>query len=356
VRLKGNCLFIFEPMSEQSSEKQGTPDRKRDHIDMAFASSIGSDQLDHRFYYEPMLAGHPKEKASNFEFLGKEMRYPIWVSSMTGGTKWARTINHNLARMCGKHGFGMGLGSCRPLLEGKQHFKDFDVREFIGPSAPLFANIGIAQLQEMQASGTTDRLRVLMEQLRADGWIIHVNPMQEWLQPEGDRYYISPVETISRLLEDVEFPVIVKEVGHGFGPESLRALLQLPLAALDFGANGGTNFSKLEMMRSDKEKAKLYESLAFVGHSAEEMMAMSQSIVEELGSKCLCQSIIASGGVKSFLQGYYLVESSPLPAVYGQAAAFLKYARESFDAVDAYAQRQTEAYDLCRQLLTVRTS
>ncbi len=342
-------------MSNQSSTGSGTSDRKKDHIDMAFASSISPAELDQRFYYEPMLAGHPESgEDTSFSFLGKTMKYPMWVSSMTGGTRWARTINTNLAKMCGKYGLGMGLGSCRPLLEGRQHFADFDVRELIGNEAPLFANIGIAQLQELMEANALDRLEDLMHQLRADGWIIHVNPMQEWLQPEGDRYYEPPIVTIAKLLEEVDFPVIVKEVGHGFGPQSIRALLRLPLAAIDFGANGGTNFSKLEMMRSEPEKKAVYESLSYVGHSAEEMMAMCRELVDELGDACRCESIIASGGVKSFLQGYYLVETSPLPAVYGQAAAFLRHARESFEAVDAYAERQTAAYDLCRQFLHAR--
>ncbi len=342
-------------MSKSSPSGKGTTDRKKDHIDMAFASAISAADLDKRFYYEPMLAGHYESvEDSSFSFLGKTMKYPIWVSSMTGGTRWAKTINTNLAKMCGKHGLGMGLGSCRPLLEGRQHFGDFDVRDLIGEEAPLFANIGIAQLQELMAENALDRLTELMEKLRADGWIVHVNPMQEWLQPEGDRYYEPPIVTLAAMLEKVDFPVVVKEVGHGFGPQSIRALLRLPLAAIDFGANGGTNFSKLEMMRSEPEKKDLYESLSYVGHSAEEMMAMCREIADDLGDACRCESIIASGGVKSFLQGYYLVETSPLPAVYGQAAAFLRHARESFEDVDAYAQRQIAAYNLCRQFLHAR--
>lgn len=341
-------------MSQDSQLNSGTKDRKKDHIDMAFASAISEADLDRRFYYEPMLAGHPPDENESFSFLGKTMHYPIWVSSMTGGTRWARTINTNLAKMCGKYGLGMGLGSCRPLLEGRQHFADFDVRDLIGDEAPLFANIGIAQLQELMGDDALDRMDELQSQLRTDGWIVHVNPMQEWLQPEGDRYYEPPIVTLAKLMEEVDYPVIVKEVGHGFGPQSIRALLRLPLAAIDFGANGGTNFSKLEMMRSDPEKKELYESLSYVGHSAEEMMAYTRQLVEELGDACRCKSIIASGGVKSFLKGYYLVETSPLPAVYGQAAAFLKYARESFEDVDGYASRQIAAYNLCRQFLHAR--
>ena len=99
-----------------SKNEEGiTASRKSDHIDLAFASQI--ETLDTRFYYEPMLTGHPKGDLEPVDFAGKTMKVPMWVSSMTGGTGKARMINHNLGRLCGELGLGMGLGSCRILLE-----------------------------------------------------------------------------------------------------------------------------------------------------------------------------------------------------------------------------------------------
>ncbi|MCB0573814.1 MAG: isopentenyl-diphosphate delta-isomerase, partial [Saprospiraceae bacterium] len=106
---------------------------------------------------------------------------------------------------------------------------------------------------------------------RADGLIVHVNPLQEAMQPEGDLFKRPPLDTLRELLEIPELKVIVKEVGQGFGPESLRALLQLPLEAVEFAAAGGTNFAKLELLRSDPEKQMIFEKIAAVGHSAAEM-------------------------------------------------------------------------------------
>lgn len=343
-------------MASENKDITDKADRKKDHIEMAFEAVVDKKLLDERFYYEPLLSGHPQGKAHSFSFLGKEMKNPLWVSSMTGGTKWARKINANLAQACAEFGLGMGLGSCRPLLDGSQHYIDFDVRHIIGNEQPLFANIGIAQLQELQSRNEEARLEELVDKLQTDGLIIHVNPMQEWLQPEGDRYFIPPLESISSFLESSDIPLIVKEVGHGFGPESMKALLKLPLAAIDFGANGGTNFSKLEMMRSGDEKRRLYRSLAFVGHSSEDMLQMLNVLVKELGKNCACRQVIISGGVPQFLDGFYLVENSSLPAVYGQAGAFLRNARDDYNTLQKFVQGQIDGYRLADQFLRIRKS
>jgi len=132
----------------------------------------------------------------------------------------------------------------------------------------------------------------MIDKLSADGLIIHVNPLQEWLQPEGDRFEYAPLETITRFLDNFQLPVIVKEVGQGMGYQSLKALFQLPLAAIDFAANGGTNFAKVELLRSKETKQLIYGQLAHVGHSAAEMTDISNRILNELGEKALCKQVI----------------------------------------------------------------
>ncbi|MGB1216306.1 MAG: isopentenyl-diphosphate delta-isomerase, partial [Saprospiraceae bacterium] len=172
-------------------------DRKKDHINLAFQSQIAQGTLDERFYYEPLLAAHPERGSlPKIRFLGKDMKAPLWVSSMTGGTLVANTINHNLARACGEFGMGMGLGSCRQLLRSDEYLKDFSVRHLMGDNLPLYANLGIAQLEQLLEKGETFLVDNLLEKLQADGLIVHVNPLQEWLQPEGDRFKYPPIETI----------------------------------------------------------------------------------------------------------------------------------------------------------------
>ena len=330
--------------------------RKRDHIEMAFRSQVLHGELDGRFHYEPLLAAHPQPGSlAPFSFLGKTLRAPIWVSSMTGGTDWAHTINHNLARACAEFGMGMGLGSCRSLLFSDDTLEDFAVRHIIGDDLPLYANLGIAQLEQLIDNQELWRVTALLYKLQADGLIIHVNPLQEWLQPEGDRFQRPPLHTITTVLEQLpELKIIVKEVGQGMGYESLRALFQLPLQAVDFAASGGTNFAKLELLRSSAGNQEIYQQLAQLGHTAEEMVHFTNQIKSELGDKMLCQQVIISGGIGSFLDGYYLTNKLHLPSVYGQASGFLKHARGEYDELREYVAAQVRGLEVARAFLRVR--
>ncbi|MEZ4959956.1 MAG: isopentenyl-diphosphate delta-isomerase [Saprospiraceae bacterium] len=330
-------------------------DRKKDHIELAFQSQVGRAELDGRFYYEPLLGAHPADNSlSPFSFLGKTLRAPIWVSSMTGGTEWAHTINHNLARACRDFGMGMGLGSCRSLLFGGETLKDFDVRHLIGDGLPLYANLGVAQVEQLLDNGELWRASRLLDKLKADGLIIHVNPLQEWLQPEGDRFKKPPIETIAAFLEKTDIPLIVKEVGQGMGYESLKALFQLPLQAVDFAASGGTNFAKLELLRSDPVNQEIFSQLAQVGHTAEEMVHLTNQLKAELGSGMQCRQVIISGGVRSFLDGYHLMNKLELPSVYGQASGFLKHARGSYKELYDYVEAQVQGLALAKAYLRVK--
>ncbi|MBI1226362.1 MAG: type 2 isopentenyl-diphosphate Delta-isomerase [Bacteroidetes bacterium] len=330
--------------------------RKRDHIEMAFRSQVAHGEVDARFHYEPLLSAHPKPGSlSPFSFLGKTLRTPLWVSSMTGGTDWAHTINHNLARACAEFGMGMGLGSCRSLLFSDDTLEDFAVRHLIGDDLPLYANLGIAQLEQLIDKQELRRVTTMLEKLQADGLIIHVNPLQEWLQPEGDRFLRPPLDTIETILEQMPMlKIIVKEVGQGMGYESLKALFQLPLQAVDFAASGGTNFAKLELLRSDKTNQEIYQQLAQVGHTAAEMVDFTNQIKAELGDKMLCQQVIISGGITSFLDGYYLTNKLHLPSVYGQASGFLKHARGEYEELREYVAAQVWGLELAAAFLKIK--
>jgi len=329
--------------------------RKQDHIELAFQSQVGAALLDERFFYEPLLAAHPQPGSlPAIPFLGTSLRAPLWVSSMTGGTALARTINRNLARACAEFGMGMGLGSCRQLLFSNDHLDDFDVRSILGPEQPLFVNLGIAQLEQLLAQGEEARIAELVDKLRANGLIIHVNPLQEAMQPEGDVFTVPPLETIEAVLSVYAGPVVVKEVGQGFGPASLKALLQLPLAAIEFAAAGGTNFAKLELLRGDAEKQMIFDKITRVGHTAADMLTMVNRLTEELGEKRQTGHLILSGGIRDFLDGYYLIRKSTLPAVYGQASGFLQHARGDYELLRTYVQAQIRGLELAYAFLHPR--
>lgn len=343
-----------------------TSDRKLDHIDLAFRADMAKAGTDPRFYYEPMLAGHPDAWLDlSISFLGKKLNAPLWVSSMTGGTEKAFTINRRLAEACARFGLGMGLGSCRPLLESQDRLVDFDLRPVMGDDLPLYANLGIAQVEELITSGNTAKMEDLIGLLRADGLIIHVNPLQEWLQPEGDQIRIPPIETIQTVLEAIDFPIIVKEVGQGMGPASLRALLSLPIAAFEYAAHGGTNFSRLELLRSENQKRDTYHAVSHLGHTIDEMTDWIRDMqtdtvhagdaINRVSTEASQQMhYIVSGGIKDFLDGYYHLQRLGMPAIYGQASGFLKYATESQEALDTYIHQQIEGLKLAHTYLRLR--
>lgn len=326
--------------------------RKQNHLDLAFASQNA--ELDQRFYYEPMLAGFPKDgETMPVQWGEKRMQFPVWISSMTGGTSIAGPINKMLAATAKKFGFGMGLGSCRVILEDNTYFEDFNLRPILGDEVPFYANVGIAQIERILKKNQGGLIKQLIQRLDADGLIVHVNPLQEWLQPEGDIIEQSPLETIKQLLNEYDGPMIVKEVGQGFGPESMKALLELPILGVDFAANGGTNFAKLELIRN-KEIEDFYRDTVALGHTAEEMVGFLNNAVADLGDQRKCENIIISGGIKNFLDGYHLISKSKLNAIYGQAAPFLKYANVSQEALDSFAAHQTKGLLMVNKMLKAK--
>jgi len=328
--------------------------RKSDHIQLAFQSKVMNKNIDNRFSYEPIMAGHPiNDSILKSIFLDKEFNLPIWVSSMTGGTAHANIINKNLARACGEYKMGMGLGSCRSLLTGDENLPDFNVRSMMGDQ-PLYANLGVAQIEQLINEEKLNLITNLVEKLEADGLIIHVNPLQEWMQPEGDRYHMSPLDIITTVLDRLKVKLIVKEVGQGMGLKSLTALFKLPLEAIDFAASGGTNFALLELLRQDKAKSEGFMPLVYVGHSAEEMVDMTNDLKVTLGDEMLCKQVIISGGVENFLDGYYLTQKCKLPAVYGKASAFLKYAMGDYEELQAYIETQKSGLLMAYSYLNIR--
>lgn len=328
-------------------------DRKKDHIDLAEVSFVSAAARDQRFNYEPLLSTHPKTVKEENElsyFLGSPFHAPIWVSSMTGGTAMAKKINNNLARMCNEFSLGMGLGSCRKLLDNDEYLADFDVRKIIG-ERPLFANLGIAQIIDLIENNQLGKINELVKKLEADGLIIHINPVQEWMQPEGDRIHaMSPLSAVKEILEKMDVKIIVKEVGQGIGPESLKALLELPLTALEFGAFGGTNFAKMEALRDPQTQE--IDPIHLVGHTASEMVSFINDIRKD--SEVSCEEYIISGGVGNYLDGFYYNELLNGRSVYGQAAPFLKYAKASYDALAQFVEKEIQGYKFAKRFLRVK--
>lgn len=328
--------------------------RKSDHLELALQSQTNLMMHDSRFNYEPMLSAHPEDLMEPFDFAGGKMKVPVWISSMTGGTEYSGIINRNLARACNEFGMGMGLGSCRVLLEEGDYLEHFNLREIIGDHSPFYANLGISQIEKYILNNKTERITELVDKLKADGLIIHVNPLQEWLQPEGDKIRRAPIDTIETFLEKTHMRVIVKEVGQGYGPESIRKLLRLPLEAIELAAYGGTNFAKVELKRSTIFRQKLLEPLSLTGNDPYQMIDEINKIYRAQKTDVRCKSVIISGGLKDYLDGYYMMQKCSMNSVYGQASAFLEHAREDYDHLREFIQLQIEGLKLANAYLKLR--
>ncbi|MBF0209197.1 MAG: isopentenyl-diphosphate delta-isomerase, partial [Oligoflexia bacterium] len=198
--------------------------------------------------------------------------------------------------------------------------------------------------------------------LDASGIIIHINPLQEWFQPGGDSFCYPPLVTLNNFLEFLDLNkiksssrVIVKEVGQGMGPASLQALLELPLAAVEFAAFGGTNFSKLERMRN-RTLDNAFDQFIYQGHSSSEMVEFVRQVASslEVKKRLKVNHFIVAGGIRDFLDGHYLTSRLGYRSIFGYASRPLIFAQQSYEEVRNFFQHQIMGLMLARQFLRVR--
>ncbi len=182
-------------------------------------------------------------------FLGFALKFPLLISSMTGGTKEGAIINVHLAEAAQAKKIAMGLGSQRAALEDKSVADSFNLRSYAA-DIPLFANIGAVQLNY---GVSVDDCLKLMEIAHADGLILHLNPLQEALQPEGDTDFSNLLSKIEAVCKGTQKPLIVKEVGWGISPKVAEQLISVGVRAIDVAGAGGTSWSQVEMYRSKDE-------------------------------------------------------------------------------------------------------
>ncbi|OGU31374.1 MAG: type 2 isopentenyl-diphosphate Delta-isomerase [Ignavibacteria bacterium GWA2_55_11] len=179
-------------------------------------------------------------------FLGKRLRVPLIVSSMTGGYADALRINRDLARVCASRGLAMGVGSQRQALEDKRFVRSYAVVREVAPDIPVFGNIGAAEVAKLADAAPVQRLS---EIVHADAFAVHLNPLQEFLQPEGTPAFAGVLKGISMLVRNLQIPVIVKEIGAGLSAGVIRRLLDVGVSVIDIAGAGGTSWAGVEILR-----------------------------------------------------------------------------------------------------------
>jgi isopentenyl-diphosphate Delta-isomerase len=309
-------------------------DRKREHLAIAGLPDVQMTVLNglEAIRFEPMALPELNldEIDTSVQFLGKTLSLPLMIASMSGGTKESQKLNEQLAVAAQASGIALALGSMRIALENPLQRAAFELRAF-APTIAILANIGGAQLRE--SGGVKDALQCV-EIATADALIVHLNPLQEALQPNGDTRWTGIKDAIARLVLESPVPVIIKEVGHGIGPSTARALADIGVCYIDVAGAGGTSWAAIETQRlGSAEAMKLGTPFHNFGITLGEALAAFNADPQLRDALF----VIASGGVRSGLDvakalrmGAHLVSA---------AVPFLHAARQGNDALsDLIAQ------------------
>jgi len=229
--------------------------RKKDHVELtvndkvAYLKKTGFERYD--FMHNALPEVDLSEVSLNSRLLGRSFSFPLFVSSMTGGYSEAGPINAQIAAFCEKRNLPFGVGSQRAMLEHPEEIESFATVREHAPKAFIAANIGGVQLI---GSLSQDKIRLLIESIRADAIIVHLNPLQELMQPEGDRNFRGVKDGIKSLTEAVNIPIIVKETGAGISPSVAEELLDIGVKVIDVSGAGGTSWAKVENRRDRREQ------------------------------------------------------------------------------------------------------
>ena len=232
-----------------------TEQRKADHIRINLEEDVSfkkvTSGLENYFFMHQAL---PEINLANIDtsltLFGQQLQRPLLISSMTGGTTEARTINRILAEAAQTTGMAMGLGSMRAAIEDPSLAYTYQVRD-VAPDILLFANLGAVQLNYGYG---LSQCQHAVDMIEADALILHLNALQEAVQPEGDGNFAGLLNQIEAICRDLPVPVIAKEVGWGFSPTAARQLAEAGIAAIDVAGAGGTSWSQVEMYRAPSKR------------------------------------------------------------------------------------------------------
>jgi isopentenyl-diphosphate delta-isomerase len=270
------------------------------------------------------------------DFLGRRLRAPLLISSMTGGPSRAEAINAHLAEAAQALGIALAVGSQRGALEGGRGGGLNRSLRDRAPDTPILANIGAAQLT--RGFGAEEARRVI-DMIDADALIVHLNPLQEACQPEGDRDWWGVGAALEALIRKLDAPVVVKETGAGISAATARRLFAMGVAGIDIAGAGGANWGLIEGERATDPDDKSH-ALAFADWGIPTARA-----IEAARAACPDGLIIGSGGIRN---GVDAAKAIRLGAdIVGQATGVLQAATVSTEAVVAHFQTQI------RQLRTV---
>ena len=297
--------------------------RKADHIKINLEQDVRSVLTtgleNYRFIHEALPELDLNRLNTTVDLFHKLLASPILISSMTGGTAEAETINLRLAEAAQEMKIAMGVGSQRAAIEHPEQARTFQVRR-VAPDILLFANLGAVQLNY---GYNIDHCRRAVDMIQADALILHLNPLQEAVQDAGDTNFSGLAKKIEEICKQIEVPVIAKEVGWGISERTAKLLAECGVSAIDVAGAGGTSWSQVEMHRAPDEFTRQLAA-TFVGWgipTADSILNAKRAVPGTL--------IFASGGIKD---GLDIAKCIALGATLGgMAGQFLKAATVSIE-------------------------
>jgi isopentenyl-diphosphate delta-isomerase len=296
-------LYIFttkfspgESMARKKpAHRSATSSRKQQHValvvqkDVRFKSKTTGLEK-YAFVHNALPEIAVAEVDPSTEFLGKRLRFPLMISSMTGGYPGAKKINRELASFCADMGLAMGVGSQRQALEDTLHHDSYAVVREVSSDIPVVGNLGAAEVAKLREA---DKIRRLVDLIRADALAVHLNPLQELVQPEGDPDFHGVLRGIELLLRTLPVPVIVKEIGAGISRDVAVRLLDVGVRYIDVAGAGGTSWAGVEALRSpDREFAERFWDWGIPTATAIRRVAQ----LKQNGRRF---TLIGSGGIQS---------------------------------------------------------
>jgi len=323
------------------------PSRKTDHIrinlDEDVRSGLTNGLENYHFVHRALPEIDLADVDESIKIFGKTLQAPLLISSMTGGTPQAAVINQNLAIAAQASGVAMGVGSQRAGIEHAELAYTFQVRKF-APSILLFSNLGAVQLNYAY---TVDQCRRAVDMIESDALILHLNALQEALQPEGDTQFAGLIDKIEKVCRVLSVPVVVKEVGWGISTEDARRLGEAGVAAIDVAGAGGTSWSQVEMHRMRDE------GLARVAAAFRDWGIPTAESIITVRKAAPRVTVFASGGLRD---GIDIAKCIALGAsLGGMAGPFLKAATRSAEDVMATVKEIARELQVCMFATGVRT-
>jgi isopentenyl-diphosphate Delta-isomerase len=276
--------------------------RKQDHIDFSLKQANQTPELSGleiiRLEHDALPDLNFDEVCIKTKRFGQTINTPFFVSSMTAGHKEAIDINRRLMKACSHTKWWMGVGSQRRELTDKKASNEWKLLRQEFPEVALMSNIGLAQI----ISHRLQEIKILTENLNACALIVHLNPLQECIQPEGTPQFKGGLKALEQLVKAIDIPIIVKETGCGFSKKTLKRLIDIGIDAIDVSGTGGTHWGRIEGMRATPDSIEKSAASTFKNWGINSI----ESIKNAMSLEPNCE-IWGSGGVRNGLDSAKLI-------------------------------------------------